>query len=638
MTNKKYYSILIIDKDKEFILIRYLFLERVVTFKRQESMGLFRTEEEKMMGYPSIDKPWLNYYSDEVLIAELPECTIYENIYQHNVNYLNQTALEYFGIKISYKKLFEQIDLCARALTANGIKRGSIVNICSSATPEITYLVLACSKIGAVANFINPLFETQQKIERINETNSEILFVLDKMYPYMKEVFARIHIKKIVIISATNSLPKITQAIAGSKEKKDKDIEDKVKEGKYIFWNEYIKINKSFDLPANIQYQKDMPVIMVYSSGTTGASKAIVLSNDGINATILQYDRGLIAEVKRGNRFLHTIPVWFSTGVVITLLMPLCLGVTCILEPVFSPEKFLNDMVKYKPNYALVATSLWLFVIEHIDKEFDLSFLKYPITGGEQMLVSTEMSINDFLKRHNCNAKMQKGWGMCELGATAATTVFSKYNKFGSVGIPMPFAVISAFDVNNGKELKYNERGELRVLTPGRMKEYYNNSIATDNFFNKDSDGNIWCCTGDIGYIDKDGFVFVLGRATDLFIAPDGKKYYLFDTENVILKNDFVDTCKIVAINSENLRIKGLVAHLVLKRNLEGDTNSIIYKIDKMCKEKLSKYAVPIAYKIRESLPINPSGKCDVLALRNECDGFLCVMNGNIRKFYINNV
>lgn len=120
--------------------------------------------KKKSTGYPSIDKPWLQYYSDKVLNAELPECTVYEYVYQHNVNYLNQTALEYFGIKISYKKLFEQIDLCARALTVNGIKKGSIVNICSSAAPEIVYLMLACSKIGAVANFINPLFESQQKL------------------------------------------------------------------------------------------------------------------------------------------------------------------------------------------------------------------------------------------------------------------------------------------------------------------------------------------------------------------------------------------------------------------------------------------------------------------------------------------
>lgn len=205
---------------------------------------------------------------------------------------------------------------------------------------------------------------------------------------------------------------------------------------------------------------------------------------------------------------------------------------------------------------------------------------------------------------------------MCELGATAATTVFLRFNKFGSVGIPMPFSVISAFDVDSGKELKYNERGELRVLTPSRMKEYYKNPVATGSFFNKDSDGNIWCCTGDIGYVDEDGFV--LGRATDFFIAPDEKKYYLFDAENLILKNDFVKSCKIVALNSK----KSLVAHLVLKKNLECDVNSIIYQIDKLCKEKLSKYAVPIAYKIWESFPINPSEKCDTLSLRNEHEEF----------------
>ncbi|MCM1440095.1 MAG: acyl--CoA ligase [Roseburia sp.] len=591
--------------------------------------------EEKMTGYASIDKPWLKYYSDEAVSAPLPECTVYENIYQHNKDFLSQVALEYYGTKISYKKLFEQVEVCAKALLANGISQGSIVSICSSGVPEITYLLLACSKIGAVANFINPLFETQQKINRINDTNSTILFVLDKMYSYMKDVITNTCVEQIVIVPAVNALPVAIRMIVGLKDKLAPDMTTAIKNGNYILWNDFIKRGKDYHSTIQIQYKKSMSMIMVYSSGTTGESKGIVLTNDGINATITQYETAFFSEEKRGDKFLHNVPIWFSTGVSISLLMPLCLGVVCILEPVFSPESFLEDIIKYKPNYALVATGLWLYVMEHINEDYNLSFLKCPITGGEQMLGSTEILINDFLKKHNCKAKIQKGWGMCELGATAATSVFSEYNKLETVGIPMPLAVISAFDVDSGNELRYNERGELRVQTPCKMKEYYNSPDATEEFFKVDLNENIWGCTGDVGYVDEDGFVFVLGRASDYFIAQDNKKYYLFDIENIILLNNNIDICEVVTIDSTKYGREILTAHIILKKGFAGDINDLIIELDTMCKEKLPPCTVPLGYKVRKSFMIKPSGKRDTLSLKNEHEDYLCVIDREVKRISI---
>lgn len=225
--------------------------------------------EKELTGYPSIDKPWLKYYSEEAINAPLPECTVYENVYLHNKDYPNHIALEYFGIKINYKKLFEQVDLCANAMVANGITKGGIINICSSAIPEITYLVLACSKVGAVANFINPLFETQQKIDRINDTDSDTLFLMDKMYSYSKDVIAKTHIKNIIIIPATNSLPITVRTVVNMKETRDRELQQEIKMGKFILWNDYIKSSANKKVAVSVDYQKDMPIIMVYSSGTT---------------------------------------------------------------------------------------------------------------------------------------------------------------------------------------------------------------------------------------------------------------------------------------------------------------------------------------------------------------------------------
>lgn len=599
-------------------------------------MNNTNTTEKAPTGYPSIDKPWMKYYEGKDLNISLPECTVYEYVYQHNKGYLNQTALEYFGTKISFKKLFEQVEVCAKALKANGVNQGDIVNICSSGIPEIVYLVLACSKIGAVANFINPLFETQQKVDRINDTNADTLFVMDRMFSYIKDVIGSTCLKKIVVISVTNSLPMMVRAVTSLHDKLDKDMKKAIQNREYILWNDYIAGCNDYHDTADLQYQKNMPLIMVYSSGTTGASKAIVLTNDGINSTTLQYETTLLSDEKRESRFLSTIPVWFSTGIVASIITPLCLGSICILEPVFNAETFLNDIIRYKPNYALVATSLWIYVANHLPKNFDLSFLKHPIAGGEQLLCSTESFLNDFFNHHKCNLKIQKGWGMCELGATAATTIFSSYaNKVGSVGIPIPFAIIGAFDVDSGEKLKYNERGEIRVITPCRMKEYFNNPSATQEFFHTDENGNTWGCTGDIGYVDEDGFVFILGRASDFFISPDGERHYLFDTENVILENESVDLCEVVTVKSEKCNREVPVAHIVLKKGFNDSIDELICNIDRSCREKLTEYAVPVGYKIRESFAIKPSGKRDTLSLKTELDGFVAVFEDTVKQISI---
>ena len=162
------------------------------------------------------------------------------------------------------------------------------------------------------------------------------------------------------------------------------------------------------------------------------------------------------------------------------------------------------------------ATSLWLYFLSNLKKKkMDLSFIKYPITGGEKILADTEIELNDILKQCGCDVHMTTGYGMCELGSTASATSV-KYYKYGSTGYPIKDVIIGAFDIETNRECKYKERGEIRVLTPSRMKEYYKRPDATEEFFWKDLEGREWGCTGDVGYVDEDGFVFVEGRATKL--------------------------------------------------------------------------------------------------------------------------
>lgn len=572
--------------------------------------------EQKLTGYPSIDKPWLKFYTEAEINAPIPKCTVYENIFNNNHQHPNDIALLYFGKKISYKKLFAETDKAAKAFVTTGVKAGDNVVLCMPATPEAIYAILALNRLGANAVMLNPLFTEAQMVDRIQETNASILIVMNELYRVVNKVIPQTAIQTVIACPAVNSLGSVVKLI-----KKVRKIKDTVT------WNDFIIRGKTTALHAPFPYQPEYPAIMVYSSGSTGASKGIQLTNDGVNATIAHY-QNTDFPYERGDTFLQMIPAWFSTGIVLSVLMPLCVGITVIPEPIFSKESFVKDLVKYHPNMTLTATSLWTYAITAEEmRNIDLSGMKYPITGGEILLPQIEHEINQFLREHRCNSPFIKGYGMCELGSTVTSNSHT-HTKEGSCGYPISGVTIAAFDPQTNQEMPYNQRGELRVLSPAHMKEYYCNPTATEEFFWTDAYGQRWGCTGDIGFVNEDGDVFVLGRGTDSYIAENGTLVYLFDAEYAILKDPAIAACKVVDVEVDG--VAPPVAHVICKQSCKDAQVDIVRRIDNLCRKNLAEYAVPRGYKFRTSFPVHTNGKRDVQALRAERDGFVDAENKSI--------
>ena len=221
---------------------------------------------EILTGYPSIDKPWLKHYSEKALSIELPKRTAYENIYEMHKDNLNDIALIYFGRKITYDELFKNVEKTKKALECAGVRKGGIVVMVMSSTPETVYSVLALCRIGAVANMINPFFEEQQIIDRVNETNAKIMIVLDKLYERVQGVEERLCMEKTVIVSVTDSMPIPMKIAANLKNKEAIKYSEKI-----ISFTDFIKSGRSAQTLPDAKYEEQQPVIMVYSSGTTGA-------------------------------------------------------------------------------------------------------------------------------------------------------------------------------------------------------------------------------------------------------------------------------------------------------------------------------------------------------------------------------
>lgn len=562
--------------------------------------------EKKLTGYPSIDKPWLKYYTEEAINAKPPKCSIYQNIYDGNADHFSDVALLFFGKKITYKQLFAEVDKTAKAFVANGVQCGENVVLCMPAVPETIFAILALNKIGANAVMLNPLFTEEQLIARVSETDAKLMVVVNELYGRVENVIPKTTIKKVISCAAVNSFGAIVKLL-----KKAKTIPATTA------WNNFLKQGKGINLIVP-EYKPNHPAIMVYSSGTTGASKGIQLTNDSVNSTITEGVQ-IGFEWQRGDRWFSQIPVWFSTGICAQTLVPLKYGITIILEPVYDFEMFYQHIIKYKPNFMITACGLLDYLMTKQPKAEAYQGFKFLCAGGEYVTPSAEKKYNDWLKSNDNHYGFFKGYGMCECGGTV-TASSPKSNAVGSAGVPTPNVVVSAFDLKTGKECRYGERGEIRVMTPSRMLGYYKNPTATDKYFHEDDEGRIWACTGDLGYVTEDGSVYVDGRISSSYKNKVGETIYLFDIERAVLDIEQVRQCKAVVSDISHERMH--VIHIVL--TAEADRDTVLKLIKNHCSNKLPVNHVPELVKIYDSaLPVALSGKLDVTKMENDIENLI---------------
>ncbi len=578
---------------------------------------LCKEESKKITGKASIDQPWLKYYSKEVIESPFPEMTIYDYIYSANKDHLDMVALEYFGRKITYGELFDNIEKTAKALKNYGIKKDDIVSISMPTTPEAVYLFYALAKLGAVSNMIDPRISEQGIKDYINEVNSTLLFVIDVAYGKIKKIVKDTNLDKVVTISPADSLPLALNL--GYKAKQFfKSNTLNLKNEECIKWGDFIKTGKEYKGKTTEEYKKDTPVTIVHTGGTTGTPKGVLLSNDNLNALAYQFKVSGM-DLQRGHRFLDIMPPFIAYGVGNGLHMPLVVGMETILIPAFDPKKFDELILKQRPNHMAGVPTHWENVINSkkmVNK--DLSFILTPGIGGDSMNLNLEEKTNEFLKSHKSPAMSAKGYGLTEV-SSAVCACIGEQNKLGSVGIPFINNIISVFEPGTDNELGYNERGEICISSPTIMLGYYENEAETSKILKKHSDGRMWIHTEDLGYVDEDGMVFIDGRIKRLIIRHDGFKVYPFLIEEVISSHYAVEQCKVVGIPDLDYS-QGSVpkAHIILKEGYEDSADLIQSEIKQLCLQKLPEYAQPREYKFRNAFPFTSIGKVDFMALENE--------------------
>lgn len=556
-------------------------------------------------------KPWEKFYTREQIEAPVPECNLYEFLRDFNKNWLDIPALNYFDNKISYRTLLQDIDRAADAFAAAGVREGDYVSLCALTTPETVTAFYALNKLGAACNIIEPRTNPKRIGEHINHVHSDILVVLDVFVGKINEILPQLDVKKIVILSIARSMPAMTRL--GFKLTKGRKLPQPAEDSRFILWDDFLSAGKGFGA-ASVPYKKDRPAAIVYTGGTTGVPKGAILSNDSFNTLTMEIlHSGL--EYEPGETFLNIMPPFIAYGISCGLNMHLSIGLTNIIIPAFDPEKFTSYILKYRPNHVMgVPAHFERLMVDPKMKGYDLSFVRDAATGGDVMPIGTEEKINAFLREHNCNHYIVRGYGMTELGS-GATLSNDIANGPGSVGIPLPKVTFSVRDPETAQELGYNEHGELFCLAPTVMLGYYENPEEEANLFYTDEQGRRWVRSGDIGYIDEDGFIYIVGRKKRMIVRPDGHNVWPSQIEETASRFPGVKEVVVVGLKNPEGSAGRMPTAFIVPAEDALKTEDFLRELRTYIEDNLPGRDVPMGYKLLDTMPLTPIGKADYRAL-----------------------
>lgn len=553
----------------------------------------------------SEEKPWLKHYPLKSREMTIPCRTIYEAICEVCSERRDASALYFFGKTVSYAELLERIDTLADAFYGIGVREGDLVSFVLPTTPESICSLYALSKIGATANFIDPRMDKDRILDAASDANSKLLVILDLAYPKIMAIRDKLPVQKIVIAKATTSAPMLLRAVQTIVTKPPKVTYS----ADILHWKDLLALGKGAKAP-KAAYKEGKAACITYTGGTTGTPKGVMLGDDGLNVMAESF-RACGADIKPGDRFLEIMPIFASYGVGCGVHMPLVQGWELVVIPKFVPAELAKLICKYKPNHMMAVPSFYEQVMSNpIMEGKDLSFLKTTGCGGETMNAGLEGKFNKFLHDHGAKYPLSQGYGMSEMSG-AATACFSNVYKDASAGIPLLQATAAVFDPETNKELGYNESGEICMTGRSMMYGYYHNPEETDQIMRRHEDGTTWIHSGDIGFIDEDGFVFIKGRIKQIIIKFDGHKVFPVSIEAILNKQSAVAECAVVGIPDPDHAQGEVPLGVVRLNDPAADKEAVRKELLAYCNERCEERGRPADIVFVEELPYTALNKHD---------------------------
>lgn len=568
------------------------------------------------------DYPWYDFYGDVPHHLEYPKGSMVDVLMDTVLKYPELDAIEYFNNKYTYKEVMDKVIECAKSLKTIGVKEGDVVSICMPNTPEALFMFYAVNMVGAVSNMIHPLSSEKEIEFFLNKTKSKFIMTIDIDYKKVINIINNTSVNKVIVSSAGYSLKGLKKTMYSIF---NTDVTKAIKKIKQVFLkafqNRDVMSYKKFIQKGHNYYEdytvprkdSDLAVIL-YSGGTSGTPKGIMLSNLSFNALAYQAHE-MCDPAKEGDSILCIMPIFHGFGLGVCIHTCLHIGMKCILVPTFKAKKLVELIRKTKPNFLVGVPTLFEALYNNNNlKEGDFSSINCIVSGGDIMDEENLVKYNDMFKKYGSSAKIRVGYGLTEACAATCLTP-TDMHKSGSIGIPFPDMVYKIVEIGTTKETKPMEDGEICISGPTVMMGYLNDEEETNDALKVHKDGKLWLHTGDIGCIDKDGFVYFKSRLKRIIISS-GYNIYPSYIEGIINKHEYVSTSTIVAV-PDKYRGQIAKAFVVLKKEVKLDEN-VEKEIKDYCKKYIAKYAMPRIFEFRKELPKTLVGKIAYTVLEEE--------------------
>ena len=556
--------------------------------------------------------PWKDHMGGVPMHLEYPQGSMFDAVREVAEKYPDYVAFDFMGRSTTYRKLVEQVEACAKSLKTLGVRAGDRITIAMPNCPQAIFMFYAVNLVGGISNMIHPLSAEKEIEFYLNESESYSVITLDQFYNKFEAVRQDTKVVNTIIASVKDELSRPVRAgYMLTEGRKIKKIPD---DAPVIRWQDFMKLGRSCSWNYKVERRAEDPAVILYSGGTTGTTKGIVLTNMNFNAL----SRQVVAAnpmFRPGDRMLAAMPLFHGFGLGVCIHTMLAVGGRCILIPRFTAKSYAKQITKYRCNFIAGVPTLYeaLLRLPNMEKA-DLSSLKGVFSGGDSLSVELKKKFDKFLYDHNASVQVREGYGTTET-VTACCLTPPHMFKEGSIGVPFPDTYIKIVKPGTDEELPYGEEGEILLAGPTVMKEYMKHPEETAQTLRTHADGLTWVYTGDLGTMDDEGFIYFRGRAKRMIITS-GYNVYPGQLENILDAHEKVHMSCVIGV-PDSYKMQAVKAFIMLKEGVPP-TEETREELMAYCRKHIAKYAIPKEIEFRDELPKTLVGKVAYRVLEEE--------------------
>ncbi len=559
-----------------------------------------------------INAPWLKNYGDIPKTLTYHQGSMWSMVEEISKKYPENVAYDFMGKKTTYRIFAQKVELCARALKAIGIREGDRITLCMPNCPQTVILFYAVNLVGAIANMVHPLSSENEIKYFLKESDSIAAITLDQFYHKFEAIRSEVNLSHVIIASIRDALSAPIKA--GYMLTEGRKIKKIPKDAPIVRWNDFMRLGKKYHWQYRVDRKSDDPAVILYSGGTTGIMKGILLSNLNFNALAAQ----VVATnpmFRPGDKMLAVMPMFHGFGLGVCIHTMLAFGGRCVLVPRFTAQSYAKLLVKGRCNFIAGVPTLYEALLRLPMMEgADLSCLKGVFSGGDSLSVELKKRFDQFLYDHKATIQVREGYGTTECVTASCLTPVNLYRE-GSIGFPFPDTFYKIVKPGTQEEVPYGEDGEICISGPSVMLEYLHHPEETAKTLQTHPDGRRWVHTGDLGSMDEDGFIYFKQRIKRMIITS-GYNVYPSQLENILDAHELVQMSCVIGV-PDPYKMQKVKAFVMLKPGF-APSEERKQEILAYCRKNIAKYAMPYDIEFRETLPKTLVGKVAYRELEEE--------------------